>query len=104
MISSFISSSSSNTLFTRTNSSWLINESVKVLQKKTSLLFKLVFAKNTILSCFFFFFLIIELHFLIPSNFVQIFYPIAELIIPIRVPSKETKVVTETQSVKAEAK
>ena len=48
--------------------------------------------------------LIIELHFLIPSNFVQIFYPIAELIIPIRVPSKETKVVTETQSVKAEAK
>ena len=41
------------TLFTKTNS-WLIYESVKALEITASMLFKLVFAKTTILSCFFF--------------------------------------------------
>ena len=55
------------------------------------MLFNLDFANNTILSCFFFFFLIIDLYFLIPAAIAQIFNPIAELVIPIGIPSKETK-------------
>ena len=42
-------------------------ESIKALKIKTSVLFNLDFANNTILSCFFLFFLIIELYFLIPA-------------------------------------
>ena len=40
-------------------------ESIKTLEIKSSMLCNLDFAKNTILSCFFF--LIIDLHFLIPA-------------------------------------
>ena len=40
---------------------------VKALEIKTSMPFNLDFANNTILSCFFFFFLIIDLYFLIPA-------------------------------------
>ena len=47
------------------------------------MLFNLDFANNTLLSCFFFFFLIIDLYFLIPAFIAQIFNPIAELVIPI---------------------
>ena len=47
------------------------------------MLFNLDFANNKILSCFFLFFLIINLHFLIPTVITQIFYPIRELVIPI---------------------
>ena len=54
---------------------------MKALEMKTSMLFNLVFAYNTIL-CFFFFFLIIDLYFLIPAVTAQIFNPIAKLIIP----------------------
>ena len=36
-------------------------------------------------------FLIIDLYFLIPPAIAQIFNPIAELAIPIGIPSKETK-------------
>ena len=55
------------------------------------MLFNLDFANNTILSCFFFFFLIIDLYFLIPAVIAQIFNPIAELVIPIVIPAKEAK-------------
>ena len=51
------------------------------------MLLKLVFADNTSLSCFFFF--IIDLYFLIPAVIAQIFNPIAEIVIPIEIPSKE---------------
>ena len=51
------------------------------------MLFNLDFANNKILSCFFLFFLIINLHFLIPTVITQIFYPIRELVIP----TKEAK-------------
>ena len=37
------------------------------------------------------FFLIIDLYFLIPAVTAQIFNPIAELVIPIRIPVKEVK-------------
>ena len=49
------------------------------------------FANNAILSCFIFIFLIIELYFLIPAVTAQIFNPIAELVIPVRIPIQEAK-------------
>ena len=66
-------------------------ELIKVIEIKTSMLFNLDFASSTILSCFFFFFLIIDLYFLIPEAIAQIFNPIAEFVIPIRTPIKEVK-------------
>ena len=59
---------------------------------KTSMLFNLDFANNTILSWFFFIFIIICLYFLVPAVIAQIFNPIAELLIPIGMPIKEEKV------------
>ena len=55
------------------------------------MLFILDFANNTILSCFFFFFLIIDLYFLIPTVIAQIFNSIEELLIHIEITSKEAK-------------
>ena len=63
------------------------------------MLFNLYFAKNTILSCFFFFFLIIDVYFLIPAVVAEIFNPIEELVIPIGVPTKEAKAEMETHTV-----
>ena len=63
------------------------------------MLFNLDFANNTILSCFFFFFLIIDLYFLIPAAIAQFFNPIAELVIPIGIPIKEAKVEIEIHPV-----
>ena len=60
--------------------------------------------KKTILSCFLFFFSIIDLYFLIPAVIPQIINPIAELIIPIGIPSKEAKAETEIYPVVVEAK
>ena len=57
------------------------------LEIKTSMLFNLDFANNTIFSCSFFFFLII-----------------AELVIPIGIPTKEAKTEMETHPVVVEAK
>ena len=59
---------------------------------KTSMLFNLDFANNTILSWFFFIFIIIGLYFLVPAVIAQIFNTIAELLIPIGMPIKEEKV------------
>ena len=50
-----------------------------------------IFANNTILLCFFLFFLIIDLYFLIPAAIAQIFNPIPEIVIPVGIPSKEAK-------------
>ena len=50
LISFFISSYSLSTLFTETNSSWIIYELVKVLGIKTLMVFNLVFAINTLLK------------------------------------------------------
>ena len=55
------------------------------------MLFNLEFVNNTILSCFFFFLLIIDLYFLIPTVISKIFSPISELKIPIGIPTKEEK-------------
>ena len=66
-------------------------ESNKAMEIKTSMLFNLDFADNTLLSCFFFFFLVIDLHFLIPAAIAQLFNLIPELVIPIGTLSKEAK-------------
>ena len=68
------------------------------------MLFNLDFANNTILSCFFFFFLIIDLYFLIHGVIAQIFNPIAELVIPITIPTKEAKAEIEIHPVTADTK
>ena len=61
------------------------------------MLFNFNFANNTILSCFFFFFLIIHLHFLIAAL-------IAELVIPIVIPTKEAEAEIEIHQVIVEPK
>ena len=53
---------------------------------------------------FFFFFLTINLYFLIPAVIGQIFNPIAELVIPIGMPIKDAKAEIETHSVIVEVK
>ena len=68
------------------------------------MLFNFDFANNTISSCFFFFFLIIYLYFLIPAVIAQTFHPIAELITPIGIPTKEAKAEMETHPVIVEPK
>ena len=61
------------------------------LKIKASILFNLDFAKNSILLCFFFFFLITDLYLLIPAVIAQVFNPFAELVIPIGIPIKKQK-------------
>ena len=65
----------------------------------TSILFNLDFANNTILSWFFPFFLFIKSYFLIPVVIMQIFTPIAKLVIRIEIPTKEAKAEMETHPV-----
>ena len=72
---------------------------MKALEIKTSMLFNLRFGNNTILSCFFFFFLTIDFDVLIPAVIAQIFNPIAEVAIPIQIPIKEAKAEIEIHRV-----
>ena len=88
----------------KTNSSWLIFESIKVWEIKTSMLFTLGLANKTNSSCFFYFFLNIDLYFLISAAIAQTFNPIAELVIPIELPSKKAKAEIEINPVIVEAK
>ena len=104
MISSLISSYLFSTLLVKTNSSGLIFESIKDLEIETSMRFNSDFANKTTLSNFFFFFLIIDLYFLIRAAVAQIFNHIAELVIPIGIPSKEVKAEIEIYTVIVEAK
>ena len=75
---------------------------IKALEIKTSMLFNLDFANNIILLCFFF--LIIDLYFLIPAVIAHIFNPIAELVIPLGIPVREAKAEIEIHLVNVEAK
>ena len=68
------------------------------------MLFNFDFSNNTILSCFFFLILIIELYFLIAAVIAQIFNPTAELVIPIGTATKEAKAEMETHPVIVEPK
>ena len=53
-------------------------------------------------QAFFFFFLVIDLYVLIPPVITQIFNPIAKLVIPIKIPTKEAKAELETHPVTVE--
>ena len=64
---SFILLYSLNILFTDTNWSWLTCESIKTLEIKSLVVFNLSFPNNTVLSCLFFLFFIIDLYFLVPA-------------------------------------
>ena len=68
------------------------------------MLFNLVFASNTVLSCFFFFFLINDLHFLIAAVIAQIFNAFAEHAIPIGIPTKEAKAEMDIRPLTVETK
>ena len=103
-ISSFASLYSFNSLFIETNYLWLIYELIKAFEIKISITFNLIFAINTILSCFFFFFLIIDLYFLIPAVITQFFNSPAILVISKGMPTKEANAKIETLPVKAEVK
>ena len=85
---SFIFLYSFGTFFIKINSSCLIFELIKALEIKNSMLFNLNFAANTIASCFFSFFLIIELYFLIYAVIEQVFNLIAKLVISTGIPFK----------------
>ena len=67
-------------------------------------LVNLYFDNNTILSWIFFFFLIIYINVLFPAVVAKIFNSTAELVIPIRMSTKEAKKEIETHPVTAEVK
>ena len=71
------------------------------------MLFNFIFANISILSCIFFFFfylfLIIDLYCLISAVIAQIFNPIAKLVTPTAIPSKEAKGEIDIHPVTAEA-
>ena len=89
LISSFASLYFCDALFIETNSLRLMYELIKAFEIKILIAFNLLFASSTILSCFFFFFLIIDLYFLSPAIIAQIFNPTAD---PIEMLTKEAKV------------
>ena len=66
------------------------------------MLFNLDFARNNVLSCFFFLFLIIDLYFLIPAIITQIFHPIVKLAMPTGIPIIEAKEEMETDPLTVE--
>ena len=79
-------------------------ESIEALEIKTSILFCLDFFRNTILSCSFFFFLVINLYFLISAVITQTFNPTTELLITTRIPIKEATVEMKAHRVTVETK
>ena len=72
-------------------------KSNKALEIKTQIVFNLGFTNNTILSCSFLFFFIIDLYFLIPAVIAKIFNPIAELVMRTGTPINESNAEMETQ-------
>ena len=103
-ISFFTLLDSLKTSFTETNLSWLIYEAITALKIRTSIAFNLSIPNSTILSCFFFFFVTTDLYFLIPAVIWQIFFPIAELVIPKGIQTYEANADTEIQPISAEAR
>ena len=66
------------------------------------MLFNLDFVNNTILSCFFFFisdYWLTDIYFLILAVITKVFNPIAELVIPLGIPTKEGKTEMEMRPV-----
>ena len=72
---------------------------IKALEIKASTLFTLNFANNTILSCFYFFLLIIDFYFWLAAVITQICNLVSELVIPIGILTKEAKAKMEAHPV-----
>ena len=66
------------------------------------MLSNLNFVNNTFSLCFFFFFLIIDLYFLTAAVCTN--YLIAEIVIPIEIPTKEAKTEIEIHAITTEVK
>ena len=67
--------------------------------------FNFAFANHTILSCFFLFFLIIDLYFFdFCSYYTHTFNPTTELVIPAGLPTNEANAEIETQPLTSEMK
>ena len=77
---------------------------MKDLEIRTSIVFNLSFPNNTILSCFLFFYFMIDLYFLIPAVIAQFLIPTADLLIPTGTPTNEENAEIETQPVTVETK
>ena len=77
---------------------------IKALDIRNSKVSYLAFLSNTILSCFFLFFLVIHLHSLIPEVILQILNTAAKLAIPTGILTYEVNSETETKPQRAEAK
>ena len=61
------------------------------------MVFNLSFPRNTILTCFLFFFLILDLYFLIPAVTAQVFIHTAQIIIPTETLAYEANAEMEAQ-------
>ena len=82
-----------------------IDYSITGLEIRTSVICNIKsFPNNTILSCIFLFFFIINLYFLIPAVIAQIFLPTTELVKPKRRQTNEANTETETQPLPVETK
>ena len=66
--------------------------------------FFLVFPNNNILSCFLFFFLVIDLFFLTPAVIAQISNPTSQLALPTGIPTNDSNANIETHPLTAEMK
>ena len=93
----FIIFSSLNASLTETNSLWLIYESTKAIEIRTSIVSNLAFPSSTILSCFFF--LITGLYTLIPAVIEHIFSPTPKFVIAAGTESNKVNAEIETQAV-----
>ena len=91
-------------MFTETNSSELMYESIKTLGSRTSIVLNLAFPSNIILSCLVLLFFIIDLYFLTPVVIAQLLNSTAELAIPIRTPTNQANLEIEIQPLTAEIK
>ena len=80
-----------------------ITELMRAIEIKTAMLFNLDFANSTILSRFFFFFLIIDLYFLILGAISQVLNPYAQFVILIEMSIKKVKPEVEIHPVIIEA-
>ena len=77
---------------------------IKTLEIRTSVVINLSCPNNTLLSCYFLFFFIIDLQFLIPAVVAQIFLPTVELVTLTGTQTSEVHAELETLSVTVEAK
>ena len=79
-------------------------KSIQAIKIKTSIVFNLVLANNTILLCSFVFFLMIDLYIAILVVIAKVFNPTRELITLRIIPTNEVKSEIEIKSLREETK